>query len=129
MSRGGYGFSASAEYIPALKHIMKSKLQKTFSSVHEAWLLIVAQDPDYGSTSSTFVAANSVSVERMNATLHPMLVGKQFTRVYLLLALESVLFEWRPESKWQLRQDRRQPTDPNRIKELREKLFPSRSCQ
>jgi hypothetical protein len=123
----GYGFSASAEYIAALKHALKGKLAKTFSSVSEGWLLIVAQDPNYGSTSSTFIAADSVSVKRMNEALHPLLAEKQFARVYLLLALERVLFEWRPESKWELRQDLRQPTDPVHIRALREKLFPSRS--
>ena len=42
-------------------------------------------------TSSTFVAADHVSVERMNAELHPLLAGKHYAKAFLLLASEGVL--------------------------------------
>jgi hypothetical protein len=119
---GGFGFSVSGEYITALAQSLKTKLTKTFSSVDEGWLLIVAQNPDYGSTSSTFVAADHVSVERMNSKLHPLLAGKHFARAFLLLALEGVLFEWCPQKRWQVRADTRQPLDPDRVKAARQKL-------
>jgi hypothetical protein len=118
----GYGHSTSGEYITALAKSLGTKLLKTFSSVDEGWLLLVAQNPDCGSTSSTSIAADHISVDRMNSELHPLLAGKQFAKVFLLLALENVLFEWSPENKWQVRADTRKPPDPDRVEALRRKL-------
>jgi hypothetical protein len=120
---GGYGFSVSGEYIPALAESIKIKLLKTFSGVDEGWLLVAAQNPNYGSTSSTFVAADHLGIERMNAVLHPLLVGKHYAKAFLLLASEGVLFEWNPEARWHLCADARTPLDPQRVEALRRELF------
>jgi hypothetical protein len=120
----GYGFGVSAEYIRALTESLQTKLQKSFSGVDEGWLLVAAQHPQYGRTSSTFVSADHISTERLNAHIHPLLEGKQYTKVFLLLATESVLFEWNATDRWHLSADRRTQVDPQQVEELRSKLFP-----
>jgi hypothetical protein len=120
---GGYGFSVSGEYIRALKSCLEDKLQKTFAWVDEGWLLIAAQNPKYGATSSTFVAAEHVSIERLNAELHPLLSGKQYAKAFLLLSLQQVLFEWRPETQWRCQADLRRTVDAQRVETLRKKLL------
>jgi hypothetical protein len=124
---GGYGFSASGEYIRALAKSLKAKLEKSFSFVDEGWLLIVAQNPTWGITSSTFVAADHVSVDQMNAELHHLLAGKHYAKAFLFLATERVLYEWNPDDKWQLRKDARSVLDPARVEALRQKLKFSKS--
>jgi hypothetical protein len=120
----GYGFGVSAEYIRALTETLKTKLQKTFSGVDEGWLLIAAQHPQYGRTFSTFVSADHIDIGRMNAEIHPLLAGKQYAKVFLLLATDGVLFEWNPTDRWHLSVDRRSRVDPQQVEELRSKLFP-----
>lgn len=90
----GYGFSVSGEYITALAKSLNTKLLKTFSGVDEGWPPIAAQNRSYGSTSSTFVAADHLNIERMNAKLDPLLTKKHYAKAFLLLASEGVLFEW-----------------------------------
>jgi hypothetical protein len=118
----GYGFSVSGQYIDALRKTISNKLTKTFSSVDEGWLLIAAQNPNLGSKSSTLVEADHISVNRMNAEFHSLLLGRQFANVFLLLAVEQVLFEWSPARQWQRRIDWRTPLDPERVAALRKRL-------
>lgn len=120
---GGYGFPVLGEYVAALAHSLTIKLQKTFSAVDEGWLLVAAQNPNYGATSSTFVAADHVNIERLNEALDPLLAEKHYTKAFLLLTLEGVLFEWNRQAKWHLRADSRTPLDPQRVEALRRKFF------
>jgi len=85
-------------------------------------LLIVAQNPNWGSTCSTFVEADHVNVDRMNAELHSPLLGRQFAKAFLLLAVERVLFEWSVADQWRRRIDQRKPPDPKQVAALRKRL-------
>jgi hypothetical protein len=104
----GYGFVVPGKYINALTAAIRKKLTKTFSRVDEGWLLIVAQIQNHGSTASTFLDPDHIEVGCMNEKLHPLLIGRHFSKAFLLMDLEKVLFEWCPETKWRkIRKDPR----------------------
>jgi hypothetical protein len=67
-----YGLLVPADYIAALKTRIKNKLLKSSFSFDKVWLLITSQNPDWGSTSSTFVSSPTISVSEMNRCLHPL---------------------------------------------------------
>jgi hypothetical protein len=117
-----YGMSVSAGYIEALKKRIKDKLLKSTIRFDEVWMLIAAQNPRWGESSSTFLAAEQVSLAELDACLHPLLTGSHFDRVFLLLETEEVVFEWSPTTKWQNVADKRVPPDPARVADLRKKL-------
>ena len=90
-------------------------------------MLVAAQKPQRGSTLSTWVAADHVSVDRLNEHLHDMLVPSRFAEAFFLLETEGVVFGWSRAERWRKMVDQRAVLDPARVEALRRKLRLSES--
>jgi hypothetical protein len=118
----GYGMTAPADHVRALKTRIKHKLPKSMAAFSQKWLLIVAQKDSWGAGLSTFFAAENVDLERLNVAINPLLAESQYNHVFVLLQSEKVVIEWTPTDRWRFLVDQRKPLSSARIQELRAKL-------
>ena len=105
-----YGFSASADYLPSLLKRIEEKVKKAnarpITGFDEIWLLVCAQVSPWGATGSTFISRDSVCASRLNSQGGALLHGSPFSRVFLMLMLEGVVYGWSPEDgEWRLLND------------------------
>jgi hypothetical protein len=100
-----YGHSASAKYGPALLRRVEAKVCKALShgaNYNELWLLIAAQIPNWGATASTMISPDVVRVEDLDQLLNEVLAKSLFSRAFLLLHLEGVVYEWQRGKSWRV---------------------------
>jgi hypothetical protein len=121
-----YGTWASAEFIPPLVYRVREKITKAGNypvSVDELWLLVCAQDPRWGATSSTFIASAMVSVDVLNQHVSPPLFESSFDRMFLFLCLERVVYGWtKATNHWELIKDKPEQ-DKEHVEATRKLLF------
>jgi hypothetical protein len=105
-----YGHWASANYIPALSRRVKDKVDKARARPNtdfdELWLLVCAEIPRWGGTGSTMISPAVVGLDDLNAHIAPILNGEPFSRAFLLIWLEGVVYGWTSEGgAWHVLRD------------------------
>lgn len=71
------------------------------SKYNQLWLLIVSQSPD--APGSTYVFAPFISIDDLNRASHRFLANSGYSRAYLYLQLDDILYEWSPSEMWRTR--------------------------
>ncbi len=120
-----YGSWAPADYVPPLRHRIQEKIAiaaKHTYQVDELWLLVCAQYPRYGATSSTMIASAVVDIGHLNNNFGSILANAPFDRVFLFLSSEHVVYDWRKQQGWQLLKDKT-PVDQAHIEHMRGLVF------
>ena len=102
-------------FMPALRHRIEQKIRKAPDYVvvpgETLSLLLVGSIAKLGAVAATYVIAQLVSVEQLNAELHQILACSRFQYAYLHLQLSgNAVFEWSRESGWRLK---RPPNNDN----------------
>ncbi|MBG0791965.1 hypothetical protein IYY11_00365 [Methylocystis sp. H62] len=100
-----YGHWAPAGYIGPLSFRIKDKVEKTAKhdghSFDEMWLLICAQINGWGASASTMISPDLVRLNDLDEKVSPMLRCSVFSRAFLLLELDGIVFGWdKGENRW-----------------------------
>jgi hypothetical protein len=112
MTRDGlkcYGHWATASYGPPLQRRVQDKISKALARVFdfdELWLLVEAQVPNWGGTSSTMISPAVVRLEELDRLTDGMLTNSPFSKAFLLIHLDGVVYGWEREKRWQLAKDK-----------------------
>ena len=121
-----YGSSAPGDFIPPLLFRVQDKISKANKytpAVDEMWLLVCAQDGRYGATGSTFIASAVVSLDALNHHLNPLLCASPFSKMFLFLYSERVVYGWTKEAnQWALLKDKAE-LDKEHIRDIQELIF------
>jgi hypothetical protein len=121
-----YGSWAPGNFVPPLSYRISDKISKANKhayGVDELWLLVCAQDARYGATGSTFIASAVVSLDVLNRHLNPLLHASPFSRAFLFLYSERVVYGWAKDSDaWQLLKDKTE-LDKEHIRHMQELIF------
>jgi hypothetical protein len=84
--------------LPPLSARVTDKVEKAAAFVgcefDQVWLLVWAQVNSWGATGSTWITKEMVDVADLNTTIAPILSGSKFTRTFLFLGLEKVVYGW-----------------------------------
>jgi len=98
---GGFAQNNRQKIVAATERAIQGKTQ-TIAGCTETWLLISANIPEQGTTISTFVPTQWLSVADLELTL-PALSNCNYDHVYLhpIISTEGALYHWKPGQAWE----------------------------
>jgi hypothetical protein len=100
----GYSMWIRTDALPAIRNRVEEKVKKAsgyrLESEETLSLLLVASLPESGAVAATTVFAFLLDVQRLNETLHELLVSSRFESVYLHLMLVGAVYRWDRAARW-----------------------------